>query len=347
MPRSPTNQLEECTETVREIVRGIALESQPEQGREDLYAEAYSRVIRAHVSDSEPGVPIVGERAESMRTYAATYQWLLAERPVCDDGQVRFEPSDDRRRLGSFYTPKALVDHLVEKALRTPAGEQAKPALDRRVCDPSAGVGAFLVGAARRLALMSDDPDGAVDAIVRDCLYGVDIDPVAAALCRAVLATMTTQPVQMYERLATRIKVGNAIVGAKPELIERGIPREAFVVRKGDVPAAVSWYKRRNTRERRSSKHLQPARSDADLRLSADAWCAAFLWRRHDTSEPGAVDGCPGNWDAMTQKWFDLVRTEPECVPGWMLEEVRRLSAERRFFHWHLEFPEIFTPPLG
>ena len=343
MARSPANPLDECTQKMREIVRSVVQESQGRLERDEVYARAFGRVIEAHLGGVDRGFAYLGERAESMRAYAETYQRMLAERPVLVDGEVRFEPAEDRRRLGSFYTPQTLVDHLVEKSLASPPDKAAKPALERRICDPSVGVGAFLVGSARRLAELSGDPAGSKDTIVRECLYGVDIDPTAAMLCRAVLACMTSEPRAVFEHLAQRIKVGNAIVGARSELIEVGIPGRAFVVREGDVPAVVSWYKRRNTKERRRSTLVQSALDDPDPKLSADAWCAAFVWRRHDTSEPGVVEGCPGEWDAMTQRWFEVVRTEPEQMPEWMRSEITRLSAQFQFFHWHLEFPEVFA----
>lgn len=336
MASSRAGQLDDCTRRVRELIVRRAREAKVGPDPRAMVEGAYEAIIEAHLAGDSSDVEIVGSLAVSMRAYAETYQRLLADRPVVRGGEVVFEASEDRRRLGSFYTPPALAGHLVEKALA--AGEE-KPALERRICDPAAGVGAFLVEAANQLAGLMGDGQGAMDAVVRGCLYGVDIDPLAARLCRAVLATMTSGPRETFELLDRRIRVGNAIAGATPELIEGGIPPEAFVLRPGDDPKAVSVYKRRNAKERRASVLNQPASDDPDPRLSADAWSAAFVWRRH-TAEML-------QWDSMTQKWLEVIRTEPAALPGWMREETQRLAAEFRFFHWHLEFPEVFTPPRG
>lgn len=337
MASSRAGQLDDCTRRVRELILRRAREGKDAPDPESMARGAYEAIIEAHLAGNSAEVEFMGSPASSMRAYAETYQRLLADRPVVRDGQVVFEASEDRRRLGSFYTPPALAGHLVEKALA--AGDEKKPALERRICDPAAGVGAFLVEAANQLAVMAGGGQDAMDAVVRGCLYGVDIDPIAAGLCRAVLATMTSGPRETFEHLDRRIRVGNAIAGATPELIEGGIPPEAFVLRPGDDPRAVGFYKRRNAKERRASVLQRPASDDPDPKLSADAWSAAFVWRRHTANR--------AEWDAMTQKWLDVVRTEPASLPGWMREETRRLAAEFRFFHWHLEFPEVFTPPRG
>ena len=35
----------------------------------------------------------------------------------------------------------------------------------------------------------------------------------------------------------------------------------------------------------------------------------------------------------------------PDHCADWMLTEVRRLTERYRFFHWHLEFPDVFRLP--
>ena len=70
------------------------------------------------------------------------------------------QPSEERRRSGSHYTPRALTQPIVRTTLepilarlRGTDGRPPRPAqiLDLKVCDPAMGSGAFLVEACRQL----------------------------------------------------------------------------------------------------------------------------------------------------------------------------------------------------
>lgn len=64
----------------------------------------------------------------------------------------------------------------------------------------------------------------------------------------------------------------------------------------------------------------------------ADAWCAAFVWRK-TASAPLAV----------THEVFRaLENSDATAAPPETHEEIVRLRDQYRFFHWHLEFPEVF-----
>ena len=76
-------------------------------------------------------------------------------------GAMVLQPSEERRRSGSHYTPRELTEPIVRTALEPiPArlagggGRPPRPAaiLDLKVCDPAMGSGAFLVEACRQLA---------------------------------------------------------------------------------------------------------------------------------------------------------------------------------------------------
>ena len=51
------------------------------------------------------------------------------------------------------------------------------------------------------------------------CLYGVDVNPMAAELCRVSLWLEALEPGKPLSFLDHHIRVGNSLLGATPELI--------------------------------------------------------------------------------------------------------------------------------
>jgi hypothetical protein len=67
--------------------------------------------------------------------------------------------------------------------------------------------------------------------------------------------------------------------------------------------------------------------------LLADAWCAAFVWKKQK--------GAP---EPITTDTLRRLVEDPKALSPAQAKEVERLAARYRFFHWHLAFPEVFTP---
>ena len=128
---------------------------------------------------------------------------------VVPAGAMVLQPSDERRRSGSHYTPRSLTEPIVRTTLRpilerlgdTPTPEQI---LDLKVCDPAMGCGAFLVEACRQLGdelvkawhvhdcvlVIPPDEDEVLHArrlVAQQCLYGVDKNPMAVDLAKLSL----------------------------------------------------------------------------------------------------------------------------------------------------------------
>jgi hypothetical protein len=70
------------------------------------------------------------------------------------------------------------------------------------------------------------------------------------------------------------------------------------------------------------------------VRLVADAWCAAFVWRKSKSALA-----------AITEDVFRRLRRDPTSVPAAIREEIARIAEAYRFFHWHLMFPDVFRVP--
>ena len=240
--------------------------------------------------------------------------------------------------------------------------------------------------AKRLAAVLTGDDEPSPEAtrtalrnVIGRCLYGVDVNPMAVELCKVSLWMEALEPGKPLSFLDHRIKVGNSLMGATPVGISLGIPDEAFSVLTGDEKTVVSALKKRNKRERTDIEQGQQslfgeifwigwaevrkgaekiiAINDDEIghiyqkqaeyhrlllsdsyrnqKLVADAWCAAFVLSR--------IMGAP----AITALTFEEIKNNPDACPADLQEKIARLTTEYRFFHWHIEFPEIYSLPKG
>ncbi len=137
--------------------------------------------------------------------------------------------ADERAASGSFYTPKEIVDVLVERAINEWLGDgSAEEQLEKlsriTILDPACGSGAFLLsalGVIERLwrARTNDVPPDLRRRIVARSLYGVDLNPRAVRLCelRLWLAIVSgsesaIEDVEPLPNLDRNILQGNALL---------------------------------------------------------------------------------------------------------------------------------------
>ncbi|MFZ4987327.1 MAG: Eco57I restriction-modification methylase domain-containing protein, partial [Blastocatellia bacterium] len=72
--------------------------------------------------------------------------------------------------------------------------------------------------------------------------------------------------------------------------------------------------------------------------LLADAWCAAFVWKKIEA---------PGHPDPITEATFRRIEQSPwSIIPSPHQQEIERLAQQYQFFHWHLAFPDVFRPAV-
>jgi len=72
----------------------------------------------------------------------------------------------------------------------------------------------------------------------------------------------------------------------------------------------------------------------ANALLWANAWCAAFVWKKTAAMRP-----------TITDEEFRDIGKNPFSLSAWRKTEIERLAAQYQFFHWHLAFPEVFLVP--
>jgi SAM-dependent methyltransferase len=109
----------------------------------------------------------------------ARFDWSRVEQDVLKVLYESFIGTETRKRLGEYYTPDWLAEHIVETAITAP--------LNQRVLDPACGSGTFLFHAVRRYLAAADNQrmpsNSALSNLARQVI-GVDLHPVAVALAR-------------------------------------------------------------------------------------------------------------------------------------------------------------------
>jgi hypothetical protein len=106
-----------------------------------------------------------------------------------------------RKRRGLFYTPPHLARHMVEGCLGPLAECWDAAAGPLRFLDPACGGGTFLIEALRWFQRVG--PPG-----LSLCLYGVDVDALAASVARFSLRLLT----QGGTGVTCQVKVGDSLV---------------------------------------------------------------------------------------------------------------------------------------
>lgn len=371
----------------------------------DLTNYDFLEVLR-HLAFTRQGKALrpVDYRNLGVEELGGVYESLLALTPQISADGKRFTfaefAGNERKTSGSYYTPDSLVqclldsalDPVVDEAIRGKTGLEAEKAiLALRICDPAVGSGHFLVGAAHRLAkhlariraLVHGESQPspllyqhALRDIIGRCLYGVDINPMAAELCRVSLWLEALEPGKPLSFLDHHIRVGNSLLGTTPGLIADGLPDGAFTAIDGDDKSLCSVLKKRNRQERDGQTdmlHLMVAEQAAeydslaarvrgldeapDDTLDAIGRKAEQFHRlvvspeyRHEQHNADAWCAAfvwPKRANAPatppTTEPLRRLRADTHALTKTQDDEVERLSRQYQFFHWHLAFPEVFV----
>jgi len=361
--------------------RSVAVKAQKKQGAptaldlEALLAEPAAKRAkwvqdRADRKLSDTVKKAVVEAASVDALHAALLAVIdhAATPDVVPQGAMVLQPSEERRRSGSHYTPRTLTEPIVRTTLepilarlRGPDGRPPRPAqiLDLKVCDPAMGSGAFLVEACRQLgkALVEAwhahgevpkipaDEDEAVFAmrlIAQRCLYGVDRNPVAVDLAKVSLWLVTLAKDHSLTFVDHALRHGDSLVGLSRGQIEvfhwdtsapmlAGIRVREPLARVGQLRRAIREAGEGVSDQERRDLWREAQYELGKVRLFGDLALAAFF----DGETPKEREQKRREYAAA------VVRDEAGSYRGW-LEERRHEDSPLAPFHWEIEFPEVF-----
>jgi hypothetical protein len=223
---------------------------------------------------------------------------------------------------------------------------------------------------------------GCLRDVIQHCIYAVDMNPDAVELCKLALWLEGHSSGKPLSFLDHKIRCGNSLVGVTVlGVLKKGIPNEAYnpvtgddkavcaELKKANLPylkflegnAAIGFQKTLDFGEEETEIHnfsanyhqLEDIRQDnieavrqvktrfEKLRSdrawfnewnACNLWTAAFFFSYTPESKASAP----------TSERLAGFMKSPSSVYAPMVGWAYRLSVEHRFFHWSLEFPDVF-----
>ena len=295
--------------------------------------------------------------------------------------------SNSRKTSASYYTPTVLSEPLVkaavDQALQS-ASAQGKGLMDLKILDNACGSGHFLVEALNYLtdlALARLDTDASLQALVKQesdkiaeqlrflnldyqpddaqilkrallkrCIFGLDLNPFAVELARLSLwmdSFIFGTPLSFIEH---HVQHGNALMGAS---VQDFIAYNTTEVQQNDlfvgnlsarfdelrgVMQELDAMRDTTAAEVEQSKHLWTTTIAPKLNLLSRA--LSFICTRRALLAEGDAKGC----DALSKTpnllsdLFDESRTKTAA-----LRQVDAYARKYHFFHYEVAFPEAFA----
>ena len=279
-------------------------------------------------------------------------------------GTPVLQPTDERRRSGSHYTPRSLTEPIVSEALRPileRLGRNAQPEdiLDLKVLDPATGSGAFLVESCRQLSArlveawsvhggppdLPTDEDELLHArrlVAQQCIYGVDKNPMAIDLARLSLWLITLAQDHEFTFMDHALRPGDSLVGLTRNQIEgfhwdAEAPRfqlgmETMEVQKHVARVSEMRQLIRELGDEAPEHELRELLDEAErelrnVRRVADLVLAAFF-----------EGGKPKERESKRVMYASLLLQEDQTATASPAATELPVAP----FHWELEFPEVF-----
>ncbi len=120
-----------------------------------------------------------------------------------------------RRALGTWYTPRSVVQTIVQRTVEPVLERRPSPRVDSfRVCDPAMGCGFFLLEALDVIARAR--PGASRSEIACTCLHGMDLDREASRVAALGLWLEAADPALPRRALGRRLRAGNALSSPFP-----------------------------------------------------------------------------------------------------------------------------------
>ncbi len=287
----------------------------------------------------------------------------------------------ERKATGSYYTPGYIVTYIVRNTLGSLIDEMrqtGKDLLDEtegilslKILDPAMGSGHFLVEATDFLAralvealagdsreMDEDDIRWARREIVERCIYGVDVNPLAVELAKLSLWLHTVSGDKPLNFIDHHLRCGNSLIGAwmadlgvlpdpkqKPRTKTAGTTLAGHRFSSSVAAAVNSFYQIMQA----------PSETIEDIHRKESAYeTARYALRRVEDIAEVWTSVYFGNQFNDKDGYERLLQLAESGEGDWpkaeelpWLGKAGDLAELKRFFHWELQFPEVYFDRNG
>ena len=215
--------------------------------------------------------------------------------------------------------------------------------------------------------------------VLQHCIYAVDLNPMAVELAKVSLWINSAVEDKPLNFLDHHIKCGNSLIGTNSELLEGGFPVDAYETSGGrewhvgneirkrvrsenkerskgssesslqqwgagkeeyvDIAEQLDAIEEKETgdikKKRQLYHELRQSNAFQEEKLAYDIWTAAFYWPMDGSASeypsPSTIEKLRRNPDPEDDDLQDLK------------QKAQKIAEEKKFFHWEVEFPEIFS----
>ncbi|MDE0299037.1 MAG: N-6 DNA methylase [Candidatus Poribacteria bacterium] len=280
----------------------------------------------------------------------------------------------ERKATGSYYTPEYIVRYIVENTLAPLCKDKSvDEILSLKVLDPATGSGHFLVGVVDYLAeelithpkapFMTETESEETELaywrrrVVESCVYGVDLNPMAVELAKLSLWLHTVAKGEPLSFLDHHIRCGNSLIGAKIENLSN-LPDLKKSRRRANehqpefamefpftdtVARAIGHYLLIEKTGSRNADQIHAKERELDIAQTmlrfhkgvANLWTSVYF--ENDVSRSDYDQALKSLRAKNTDTLENL-----HCY-----RRAQEIGKEKRFFHWEIEFPDVFRDKYG
>ncbi|MBD3229201.1 MAG: N-6 DNA methylase [Candidatus Lokiarchaeota archaeon] len=206
--------------------------------RLDFYKEIFKKIsVNEKKFEAIKEQVIISEQIDPRKFFHKDLILLLGriyEQSLKNDLDLK-QIKNRKKSLGKYYTPKNVARYIIEKCYKQYIEKNPisfiNDLLNIKILDPSMGAGIFLTEMLdyllqkRATFLQTEKYVDLGIKITKNCLYGVDIDPIAVELARWSLFLYLDTDKEIINTLKKRLKVGNSLFNINIRELIKKYPR--------------------------------------------------------------------------------------------------------------------------